>query len=167
MDETWSRTDQKRANRVKEEALARLSDDLARLGEAKLASLELPEDLFDAVVSLKRIPSAPARHRQLRRVRALLRDGDFGSILARVTALHEHGALPKTAPDDEVTRREATWILRLVGEGLPALDAFLEEFPHADRTHLRQLVRNVTKSTHERRLKAEAKLRTGVRGFLR
>ena len=167
MDETWSRTDQKRANRVKEDALARLSDDLARLGEAKLTALGLSEELVDAVVSLKRIPSAPARHRQLRRVRALLRDADFSTVQARVTALHEHGVLPAAGIDDERTRREATWILKLIGEGGPGLDAFLLEFPQADRTHLNQLVRSVAKASHDRRLKAEAKLRIAIRGFLR
>jgi ribosome-associated protein len=167
MDESWSRTDQKRANRVKEDALARLSDDLARLGEAKLAALGLSEELLDAVVTLKRIPSAPARHRQLRRVRALLRDADFYAVQARVTALHERGVLPEGLVDDERTRREATWILRLIGEGPSALDAFLLEFPQADRTHVRQLVRSVTKASHDRRLKAEAKLRIAIRGFLR
>ena len=43
MDESWSRTDQKRANRVKEETLARLCDELTRVTEAKLAKLELPD----------------------------------------------------------------------------------------------------------------------------
>jgi ribosome-associated protein len=166
MDETWSRTDQKRANRVKEEALARLSDELAALGETKLAELELAEELLDAILGAKRITSAPARNRQMRRVRALLRDEDFAAIRARVTALREGGRASSVASDD-AARREATWLLRLLGEGGPGLDAFLREFPHADRTHLRQLIQNVNKATHERRVKAEAKLRGAVRGFVR
>ncbi|HVR19442.1 MAG TPA: DUF615 domain-containing protein, partial [Polyangiaceae bacterium] len=77
------------------------------------------------------------------------------------------GVLPDVEVDDERTRREANWILKLTGEGGPGLDAFLLEFPHADRTHLRQLVRSVTKASHDRRLKAEARLRSAIRGFLR
>jgi ribosome-associated protein len=165
MDESWSRTDQKRANRVKEEALARLSEDLIRMSEAKLGDLELPEGLFDAVLGAQRIKSAPARNRQVRRIRALLRDADYGSIRARVTALLERGSL--SAVDDEATRRETDWTLRLIGEGVAGLDAFLLEFPKADRTHLGQLVRAVNRATHVRRVKAEQKLRAALRSFLR
>jgi ribosomal 50S subunit-associated protein YjgA (DUF615 family) len=46
------------------------------------------------------------------------------------------------------------------------MDAFLGEFPRADRTYLRQLVRAVERSSGDRRLKAERKLRSAVRGHL-
>jgi ribosome-associated protein len=167
MDESWSRTDQKRANRVKEEALARLSDELAALGESKLAELELSEELVDAILGAQRIKSAPAKNRQLRRVRALLRNQDFATVRARVTALGERGRAGAVPLDVEATRLEAGWLLRLLGEGGPGLDAFLREYPEADRAHLRNLVQNVNKATHDRRVKAEAKLRAAVRGFVR
>jgi ribosome-associated protein len=166
MDDSWSRTDQKRANRVKEEALARLSDDLARLGEAKLSELGLSEELFDELASIRRIGSAAARNRQLRRIRALLRDEDHAAIRARLTTLRETGSVNRTLLDEETTRLETTWALRLVGEGTVGIDAFLLQFPQADRTHLRQLVRNVTNASHERREKAEHKLRMAIRSFL-
>jgi ribosomal 50S subunit-associated protein YjgA (DUF615 family) len=57
--------------------------------------------------------------------------------------------------------------LRLVGEGQPGIDLFVSEFPRADRTHLRQLVRAVHKAEGERRLKAERQLSQALRGFLR
>jgi ribosomal 50S subunit-associated protein YjgA (DUF615 family) len=167
MDESWSRTDQKRKNRIQEETLARLSEDLVRLGETRLAELELSEELHDAIVGAQRIKSAPARNRQVRHVRALLRDTDFATLRARVTALIEHGGLSAAPIDDEMTRLETSWSLRLLGEGMVGLDAFLREFPRADRTYLSQLVRAVNKATHERREKAEQKLRAALRGFLR
>ena len=166
MDESWSRTDQKRANRVKEEALARLSDDLVVVSETKLSELELSEELCDAIASVRRIKSATARNRQLRRIRALLRDEDHAAIRARLTALRETGSVNRPLLDDEANRLELTWTLRLVGESTAGLDAFLLEFPRADRTHLRQLVRNVTSATHGRREKAEQKLRRVIRSFL-
>ena len=168
MDESWSRTDQKRANRVKEEALTRLGDDLVQLSETRLSALELSEDLFDAIASVRRIKSAAARNRQLRRIRALLRDVDHATIRARLTVLRETGSVHRSSGtfDEETNRLEASWTLRLVGEGTAGLDAFLLEFPQADRTHLRQLVRNVTSGKHGRREKAEAKLRAAVRSFV-
>jgi ribosome-associated protein len=167
MDETWSRTDQKRANRAKEEALTRLCDDLSRLGEAKLPELELSEEIHDAVLTLQRITSAPARNRQLRRLRSLIRDEDFATIEARLSSLRRHGSVSAGAAETETNRREASWTLRLLGEGSVGLEAFVAEFPQADRTHLRQLVHAVNRATHERRNKAEAKLRSALRGFLR
>jgi ribosome-associated protein len=167
MDESWSRTDQKRKNRVKEEALARLGDELARLNESKLAELELPEDLLDALLDLQRIKSAPARNRQLGRVRALLRDADFEAIRALLSAQRETGSVNKTGVDPEANRLEAGWTLRLLGEGDVGLEAFLAEFPRADRTHLRNLVRNVNRATHGRREKAEHRLRSTLRSHLR
>ena len=166
MDESWSRTDQKRKNRIQEEALARLTDDLARLNETKLAELELSEDLFDAVLEAQRIRSAPARNRQLRRIRGLLRDADTSAIRARLTTQRD-GSATSTVADGETNRRTASWLLRLLGEGSVGLEAFLTEVPHADRTHLRQLVRNVEKATHGRREKAEERLRLALQSLLR
>lgn len=167
MDDTWSRTDQKRANRAKEEALERLCAELARVSEGKLAELELPEEVHDAVLTLQRITSAPARNRQLRRLRSLIRDEDFAGIEARLGTLRRHGSVGAGGAETEVNRREAAWTLRLLGEGSVGLEAFLAEFRKADRTHLRQLVQAVNRSTHDRRVRAEAKLRAAIRGFVR
>jgi ribosomal 50S subunit-associated protein YjgA (DUF615 family) len=71
------------------------------------------------------------------------------------------------APADEVSDRSLGWTLRLVGEGSAGIEAFVAEFPRADRTHLRQLVRAVDKAEGERRLRAEKQLTAALRGFLR
>jgi ribosomal 50S subunit-associated protein YjgA (DUF615 family) len=47
------------------------------------------------------------------------------------------------------------------------VEAFVTEFPRADRTHLRQLVRAVQKAEGDRRLRAERTLTAALRGFLR
>jgi ribosome-associated protein len=167
MDESWSRSDQKRKNRITEAALERLAEDIARVSERKLGELGLTEELHDEVLTLKRIKSAPARNRQLRLVRALLRDADWSVVEARMKTLATGGSAGGAAPDPELGRREARWMMRLTGEGSVGLDAFLLEFPRADRTHMRQLMRNVTRATHERKTKAEEKLRAALRGFLR
>jgi ribosome-associated protein len=167
MDDSWSRTDQKRKNRLVEGTLERLARDIMRVPEKKLAELALSEELHDEVLTLQRIKSGPARSRQLKLVRALLRDDDWGTIEARLKALTRHGSASAAALDPALARLESNWIMRLVGEGSVGLEAFLAEFPQADRTHLRQLVRSVGRATHERKAKAEEKLRAAVRGFLR
>ena len=164
-----SRGDAKRAERVKEDAMARLASDLCVLSTKKLQQLQLPEALFEAVGSAQAIRSAPAKNRQLRLIRILLRDHDWVALRTQLDVLMETGVVPGlgAAPKDEVEGRGLSWTLRLVGEGQAGVDAFVTEFPRADRTHLRQLVRAVHKAEGERRLKAERQLTAALRGFLR
>lgn len=164
-----SRSDARRAERVKEDALSRLAADLMGVSAKKLAQLELHEDLVDAVSNAKAITSAPARTRQLRRVRILLRDLDWVKLRTQLDTLMETGVVPGlgAAPADPVSDASLTWTLRLVGEGHPGVEAFVTEFPRADRTHLRQLVRAVQKAEGDRRLRAERTLTAALRGFLR
>jgi ribosome-associated protein len=164
-----SRGDARRAERVKEDALARLASDLIELSAKKLAQLELHDELADAVTDAKSITSAPARNRQLRRVRILLRDLDWVNVRTRLDTLLETGVVPGlgTAPADPVSDSSLAWTLRLVGEGSTGVEAFVAEFPRADRTHLRQLVRAVQKAEGDRRLRAERTLTAALRGFLR
>ncbi len=163
-----SRSDARRAERVKEDALARLAVDLCGLSAKKLAQLELPEETVDVIADCRSIPVSGARNRQLRRVRVLLRDQDWVTLRNKLDTLLETGVVPGMgAPADPVADASLTWTLRLVGEGQPGIDAFVAEFPRADRTHLRQLVRAVQKAEGERRLRAERQLTAALRGFLR
>jgi ribosome-associated protein len=164
-----SRSDGRRAERVKEDALARLASDLCGLSAKKLEQLQLSEALADAVSDARAITSAPAKNRQLRMIRALLRDQDWVELRNRLDTLLETGVAPGAGAlrADPVSDRSLTWTLRLVGEGPAGIEAFVSEFPRADRTHLRQLVRAVQKAEGERRLKAERQLTQALRGFLR
>jgi ribosomal 50S subunit-associated protein YjgA (DUF615 family) len=168
-DDLTSRSDVKRANRVVEETLARLSQDLCRLSEKRLATLGLTEELAEAIVNVNRIKSAPARQRQLRLVRVMLRNTDWAVLRERLSHLLEHGTLPPATLEGEDPRSgaEATWLARLLGEGFAGLDAFIAAFPRADRSRLEDLIRRVDRSSHERRVKAERKLADAIRGFLR
>lgn len=168
-EDLTSRGDLRRANRVVEETLARLARDLSTLNQRQLAALELPEAVVDAVVGVRAIKSPPARQRQLRLVRVALRSADWDVIAERTRHLLEHGVLPDTAADteNELAGLEAQWVARLLGEGFVGLDAFLGEFPRADRARLKDLIHRVDRSTHERRVKAERKLADAIRGFLR
>jgi ribosome-associated protein len=166
-EDLTSRSDLKRANRVVEEALERLTTDLCRLSEKKVVALELPESLREAVLECRFIESPRAKQRQLRLVRSELRDIDWSSLQKRLLMLMAHGTLPvATEGSPAESSAEAKWVTRLLGEGGPGLEAFIREHPRADRTHLRQLVRATERASGDRRNKAERKLRDAVRGFL-
>jgi ribosomal 50S subunit-associated protein YjgA (DUF615 family) len=150
-----------------EDALERLSIDLCKLTPKKLALLELPEPVSEAILMYRDIESPRAKQRQLRLVRSELRDIDWSSLQKRLLLLMAHGTVPpSTEGSPGETSVEATWVTRLLGEGGPGLEAFVREHPRADRTHLRQLVRATERASGDRRNKAERKLRDAVRGFL-
>lgn len=164
-----SRSDARRAERVKEDALERLATDLIGLSAKKLGQLELHEELVDAVTDAKKIPTGSALNRQVRRIRILMRDLDWMNLRTKLDTLMETGVVPGlgSAPADPVSDSSLAWTLRLVGEGNTGVEAFVTEFPRADRTHLRQLVRAVQKAEGDRRLRAERTLTAALRGFLR
>jgi len=164
-----SRSDGRRAERVKEDAMARLAADLCSLSAKKLGQLGLAEELVDAIGDGRAIPASGARNRQLRQIRNLLRDQDWVQLRTKLDSLLETGVVPGlgAAPADPVSDLSLSWTLRLVGEGAAGIEVFVGEFPRADRTHLRQLVRAVHKAEGERRLKAERQLTAALRGFLR
>jgi ribosome-associated protein len=166
-EDLTSRSDLKRANRVVEDALERLTTDLCRLNEKRLAVLGLPEALTEAVLAYRAIESPRAKQRQFRLVRSELRDSDWSSLQKRLLLFMAHGSVPaSTEESPPETSAEASWVTRLLGEGAAGLEAFIRDYPRADRTHLRQLVRATERASGDRRNKAERKLRDAVRGFL-
>lgn len=160
-DDTTSRSDEKRARRVREDALSRLAANLADLADRQLEQLELPEAVLDALHELRRIRSLPARARQLRVVRSTLRDGDWPAIRSRVEQLRARGSV---SPGHDARAHE--WLVRLIGEGHKAIDALVAEHPSADRKHIAQLVRNAASGSEPRRRRAEQKLIQTLRWLL-
>ncbi len=165
-EDLTSRSDKKRARKVRETELARLAKDLASLTAKRLEALELPESIVDSVVQARALKSPRAVERQLRVVRAALRDADWPEIHAKLAELREHGiAKPRAAPSASESQARA-WLVRLLGEGELAIDDLLAQHPSADRKHLRMLVRNAQTRAPERRQRAEHKLASTLRFLL-
>ncbi|HVJ16692.1 MAG TPA: ribosome biogenesis factor YjgA [Polyangiaceae bacterium] len=158
--ERRSRTDVRRAEAAREEALARLARDLVALNERRLEQLELPDPVLDSVLDGKKMKSPAALNRQVRTIRIALRDVEWWLIRARLDQLLATGVA------DDRSGREMEWVVRLVGGGNDALDELLREHPGADRGHLRTLIRNVIKANAGRRQKAEQQLARTLRALL-
>ena len=127
---------------MRREALAvlELAHGLVGLPLARLQQLPLGEDLLAIAADAQRITAQIARKRAIGFLAKKLRREDEDTLLALRAGL-EH--------DKAGGRREAAALHRLealrdqlVEEGDAALTALLEEYPHADRQHLRQLARN-------------------------
>ena len=118
-----------------------LGEALVALSEAQLARLPIPEELLPHIRDTQRISSHGARKRQL-------------AFLAKHMRRQEQDVLDAIrdgmSKDGDAARRDTALLHRvevlrdaLLGdEADAAMTSLLTEYPHADRQHLRQLVRN-------------------------
>jgi ribosome-associated protein len=110
-----------------------LGVELVELSEERLASLDLPERLRDAVMEARRITAHEARRRQLQYIGKIMRRVDPGPIRAALDgwrAQAGHGVAEH--------KRVEAWRERLLAEP-DSIGELLAEFPAADAQHLRAL----------------------------
>ena len=123
--------------------LQAVGEELAALGNDKLAELDLPENLLDAIRELKRISKFGAQKRQRQYIGRLMRDHDAGPIIAKLEAWkgvsREHNAW---------LHQIERWRDRLLEED-DALTELLAAHPTADAQHLRALIRNAHKEKEQ------------------
>ena len=123
------------------QALQDLGEELVALGTDKLAGLDLPARLLDAVLEAKRISKFGALRRQMQYVGRLMRDSDADAIRSQLD-VWKGTSVAETARLHSIER----WRTRLIGDEL-ALGELLDQFPHADAQHLRALIRKVKRET--------------------
>lgn len=131
-DERPSRSQLKR----EAEALQDIGLALVELPQAKLDRIELPDKLREAIDLARRITAHGGKRRQLQYIGKLMRGFDAASVRAQLEAFQQ-------ADRRAAQRFQHIEGLRdkLLAEGDAALGEFLDRYPHADRQHLRQLIR--------------------------
>jgi ribosome-associated protein len=115
-------------------ALQQLGEELILLPTERLNSLELPEDLLDAILEARRITKWGALRRQRQYIGRLMREIDAQAIRARLEDWN-NAAARDLAP---LTRAER-WRERLLRDD-DALRELLSRFPDADEQRLRTLI---------------------------
>ena len=131
-----SRTQQRR------DALAvlALATQLVEMQPAKLARLELPDDVREEIANVRRISSHIARKRQLAFLAKLMRrpeDETFDVVRAALGENREKQRQETAAMHRQEALRE--WLLG--DDGDAALSELADRHPALDRQHLRSLVR--------------------------
>ena len=134
------------ANRRAALDVLELAETLVGLSAAQLARLPIPDEVMPHIRETQRISSYGARKRQTAFLAKQMRRQPDEALDAIRDAMSKDG---------EAARRETAALHRvealrdaLLGfEGDAAMTELLAEHPHADRQHLRQLVRNA----HEER----------------
>ena len=131
-DELPSKTRRKQAM----DALQDIGAALVALNDQQLASVDMPENLRDAVTEARRLHPHEARRRQLQYIGKLMRHIDPAPIQARLDGWRSTSA-GHTAQLHHIER----WRERLLAEP-DALALFIAEHPAADTQQLRTLIRN-------------------------
>lgn len=121
-------------------AVLELASKLVEQNDARLAQLPLSDDLRALVLESKRITAQIARKRQVQFLAKNLRREDDETLDAIRAALEHDKAV--TRQETAALHRVEAWRERLVRDGDAALAELLNDYPQADRQHLRQLARN-------------------------
>ena len=136
-------------------AVSQLGLELIALSPAVLDRLDLPSELREAIALCQRL-KLRARSRQKRLIAQLLRAEDHDAIRGRIAT---YGVL--RFRDVAREKESELWCARLIAEGDPALQDFMETYPDADRQQIRAFVRGAQQDS------AEKKTQRARRGLLR
>jgi ribosome-associated protein len=115
--------------------LQALGEQVAALSDQRLARLELPEALRDAIEAYRKTRSHEGRRRQLQYVGKLMRSADE-AVLREAVAEAALGSARETLRLHEAER----WRDELIADD-DALDRWLRQHPGTDTQQLRSLVR--------------------------
>lgn len=123
----------------RKEAMLALQDigaELVKLPASKLEKLDLPDELRRAVEDCRRFTKHGAIRRQMQYIGRLMRSVDESTIARQLAAWRGESDEEKA-----LMHRIERWRERLIGDD-EALTRFLGDYPQADATQLRQLIRN-------------------------
>lgn len=124
-------------------ALQDLGAELAALSKERLAKIEMPERLRDALLEAQRMTRYEARRRQMQYVGKIMRDVDAAPLRA---AMDEINGVSKAAT---VRQHQLERLRTRLMEDETVFSEVAREFPGADIQHLRQLRRNALKEAQQ------------------
>ena len=146
----WEDEDQEEIIWVSKSEIKRDAEDLKQLGEklvnltkANLTKVPLDDSLKDAIELAQRLQKE-ARRRQLQYIGKLLRSIDAEPIREALEKIeNKHNQQQAMLHKLEILRDE------LIAKGDAALTDLLNEYPSADRQHLRNLIRAAQKEKEQ------------------
>ncbi len=132
--------------------LQAVGEQLLDLPAARLASVPLPDALREAVMLARKMHKFGALNRQKQYIGKLMRQIDVQPIREALAAIEQEGLAEK-----HIHKLSENWRDRMLSEGDPAIESFLEKYPGSDRQQLRQIIRRHQKAGSEIVLATERK----------
>jgi len=116
--------------------LQKLGEELLTFPDADLRGMGLPEPLFEALQTARQIKAHGGRRRQLQYIGKLMRNLDTEPIREAIASRQQQQSTHTRAFHRLEGLREA-----LIDDADAALAGVVEDYPAADRQHLRRLAR--------------------------
>ncbi len=120
-------------------ALQDLGAELVTLSKERLAKIDMPDRLRDALLEAQRITKHEARRRQMQYIGKIMRDVDAAPLRA---AMDEINGVSKAAT---IRQHQLERLRTRLMEDEAAFGEVARDYPGADMQHLRQLRRNAVK----------------------
>lgn len=124
-------------------ALQDLGAELVTLSKERLAKIEMPERLRDALLEAQRITKHEARRRQMQYIGKIMRDVDAAPLRA---AMDEINGVSKAAT---IRQHQLERLRTRLMEDEAVFSEVARDFPGADVQRLRQLRRNALKESEQ------------------
>lgn len=134
-------------------ALQDLGADLMALTSSQLVQLDLPEELLEAVRTGQGITAHGGLLRQRKYIGKLLRGMDTDPIRQGLIALKG-----ETVQQIRLQHQCECWRDRMIEEGDPGVNAFVGDYPQAERQKLRQWVRDARRERETQQPPRSARL---------
>jgi ribosome-associated protein len=128
-----------------DQSLQEMGERLVALSRERLAKIPLPDTLRQAVGEAQQIHAHGGRRRQLQYIGRLMRELDDPEPIRAALDLLDSGSALAIARQHGLEQ----WRTRLLEQGDAALEALIEQYPGADRQHLRQLIRQSQRETSQ------------------
>jgi ribosome-associated protein len=134
------------------QALQELGENIVGLSAGEFASIPLEGLLLEAITLARRLPNREGLRRQLQYIGKLMRESDVEAIATAYDELLNGRQLLNQKFHQLEQMRD-----RLLAEGLDAIAVVLDEYPLADRQHLRQLIAAAVKEREQNKPPAAAR----------
>lgn len=123
------------------DALQEIGVKLVALPNSKLAQLDLPERLVDAINEAKRITANGATRRQKQYIGSLMREIDVTPIVEQMEKWEG-----KNTAENAYFHHLERWRARLIDDEA-ALSEFIQQYPNVDSQQIRTLIRNARRES--------------------
>ena len=124
-------------------ALQDLGAELVALSKERLAKIDMPERLRDALLEAQRITKHEARRRQMQFIGKIMRDVDAAPLRAAMDGIN---GVSKAAT---IRQHQLERLRTRLMEDEAVFSEVAREYPGADMQHLRQLRRNALKEAQQ------------------
>lgn len=131
--------EKKSRSQIKREMLKlqKIGEKLCTLSEHQLQTIDLPQELLEAILFARSLTARKARHRQMQYIGVLMRHVDVSPILQALEMIDQNHRLHARR-----FQQIEKWRDDMINGNEEDIERFVTAHPDSDRQRLRQLVRN-------------------------